>query len=246
MYSIFKKEIHSFFSSLVGYVAIIVFLIVIGLFMWVLPDMNLLDYGYASLDKFFSFAPWILLFLVPAITMRMFPDEYKSGTIEILLTQPLKINAIVLGKYLASLALIAIALAPTLLYVFTINHLSELSNNIDRGAIAGSYFGLLFMTSAFAAIGVFSSSITSNQIVGFLFALFLCYFFYSGFEAISAIPAFEGGVDYVLSMVGMESHYKSISRGVLDTRDLVYFISITVIFLAATKLMIESRKWEKK
>ncbi len=245
MYSIFKKEINTFFSSIVGYVVIIIFLLVCGLFMWVLPQTNLLDYGFASMDKFFEFAPWLLIFLIPAITMRMFPDELKSGTIELLLTKPLKEIDIVLGKYWASLCLVIIAILPTLLYVVSISSLASKGHFLDMGGIIGSYLGLLFLAAAFTAIGIFCSALTANQIVGFLLSLFGCYFFYAGFQAISSLPIFSEGADYVLSLLGLQYHYASISRGVIDTRDIIYFTSLVVLFVLGTSIILKKRNWEK-
>jgi ABC-2 type transport system permease protein len=245
MYSIFKKEINAFFSSIVGYVVIIIFLLVCGLFMWVLPQTNLLDYGFASMDKFFEFAPWLLIFLIPAITMRMFPDELRSGTIELLLTKPLKESQIVLGKYWAALTLVLIAIIPTLLYVLSISRLASKGHTMDMGGIVGSYLGLGFLAGAFTSIGIFCSALTANQIVGFLFSLFGCYIFYAGFQALSGLPIFNEGVDYVLSLLGLQFHYASISRGVIDTRDIIYFISVVVMFLFGTTIILKRHHWEK-
>jgi ABC-2 type transport system permease protein len=245
MYSIFQKEIKSFFSSIVGYVVIIVFLLVGGLFMWVLPDTNLLDYGYASLEKFFDFAPWLLLFLIPAITMRMFPDELRNGTLEILQTKPLTDFDIVLGKYFATLMLVLLACIPTVLYIFSLRSLASQGHTLDYGGIAGSYCGLLFLAAGFAAIGMLCSAFTNNQIVGFLVAVFGCYIFYAGFEAFSTLPVFKGNADYYLSQIGMQFHYKNISRGLIDTRDVIYFLSIALLFILGTVALLRSRNWEK-
>ncbi len=244
MRSIFIKEINSFFSSIVGYVAIIVFLLACGFILWVVPQTSILDYGYATLDKYFELAPWLLLFLIPAVTMRAFPDEFRSGTIEWLSTKPLSSLQIILGKYLAVLVLVVFALLPTLVYVVTISSLSAIPNNLDTGGIIGSYIGLGFLAAAFASIGLFCSSLTSNQIVGFLVSLFGCYLLYTGFDALSSIPAFYGGLDYYLSMVGLSFHYSSISRGIIDTRDVVYFLSVIVLFLSMTEYSLKRRTWD--
>lgn len=244
MRSIFIKEINSFFSSIVGYVAILVFLVACGLFLWVFEDSSILAYGYATMDRFFELAPWLLILLIPAITMRSFSDEFRGGTIEWLSTKPLKDIDIILGKYFASLLLVAFALAPTLLYAYTIDNLSMIENNVDFGAIAGSYIGLLFLAAAFTAIGIFCSSLTNNQVVGFLVGLFACYLLYSGFESLSKLPAFAEGIDYYLGMIGIAFHYKSISRGLIDTRDLVYFLSVIAIFIALTRYSLNSRTWD--
>ncbi|RYD58276.1 MAG: gliding motility-associated ABC transporter permease subunit GldF [Sphingobacteriales bacterium] len=244
MRSIFIKEINSFFSSIVGYVAILVFLIATGLFLWIIPDSSILEYGYATLDRFFEMAPWFLMLLIPAVTMRSFADEFRGGTIEWLSTKPLTDLDIILGKYFASLALVIFALIPTVIYVYTIDSLSLIENNIDTGGIIGSYIGLIFLATGFTAIGVFCSSLTNNQIVGFLVALFACYLLYSGFESLAKIPAFTGGIDYYLGMVGMAFHYNSISRGLVDSRDVIYFLSVIVLFVSLTRLSLNRRTWD--
>lgn len=240
MVSVFIKELNSFFSSLIGYIAIIVFLLVCGLLMWVF-DNNILDYGYATMDKFFLFAPWVMLFLLPAITMRSLSDEFKSGTIEILSTVPLREKDIILGKFLASFALVVFAIIPTLLYVITIYTLSK--GNIDTGGIIGSYIGLLFLCAAFTAVGLFCSSLTSNQVIAFIIGVFANFILYAGFESASRLPILSNGIDYIISQIGMQFHYNSISRGVLDSRDIVYFFSIVAIFIMATRLSLQKRKW---
>ncbi|WP_298902866.1 gliding motility-associated ABC transporter permease subunit GldF [uncultured Psychroserpens sp.] len=238
MLAILKKEINSFFSSPIGYLVIAVFLLLNGLFLWLFKgDFNVLDNGFADLSTFFLLAPWILIFLVPAVTMRSFADEKKQGTLELLLTKPISHLHIVLGKYLGALVLIIIALIPTLLYVFTISKLGNPEGNLDIGSIMGSYFGLLFLVAAYAAIGVFASSLTDNQIVAFIIAVFICFFFYFGFEGLSNYNLF--GDTFYVEKLGMESHFKSMSRGVLDTRDIIYFLSITVLFIVLTKLTIK-------
>lgn len=244
MLSIYRKEINAFFSSIVGYVAVLVFLIAMGLFVWIMPDSNMLDYGYASMDQFFSIAPWMLLLLIPAITMRSYSDEFRGGTIEWLSTKPVSTLSVMLGKYFAALTLIIFALLPTLIYVYSLSQLALTQGSLDAGSIIGSYTGLFFLAAGFAAIGIFCSSITSNQVVGFLIALFACYIFYAGFEQLSRIPAFTAGVDYYLSMAGMQFHYEAMSRGVIDTRDVVYFISTVVLFMGATRLSLQSRTWD--
>ncbi|OJW79638.1 MAG: gliding motility-associated ABC transporter permease subunit GldF [Bacteroidetes bacterium 46-16] len=244
MRSIFIKEINSFFSSIVGYVAVLVFLIACGLFLWILPDTSILDYGYASLDRFFEMAPWLLMLLIPAITMRSFADEFRDGTIEWLSTKPLTDLDVILGKYLATLALVVFALLPTFIYIYTVSNLSAIPNNLDTGAIIGSYIGLFFLAAGFTAIGVFCSSLTANQVVGFLIALFACYLLYYGFEAMAKIPAFSGGADYYLAMIGISYHYNSISRGLVDTRDIIYFLSVIILFIALTRLSLNRRTWD--
>lgn len=195
----------------------------------------MLNYGYAAMDRFFEIAPWLLMMLVPAVTMRSFADEFRSGTIEWLSTKPLTDINIILGKYLATVSLIVFALVPTLLYVYTISNLALPDNAPDAGGIIGSYIGLIFLAATFSAIGVFCSSLTSNQVVGFLISLLSCYLLYAGFERLSHIPNMAEGVDYYLSMVGMQFHYDSISRGLIDSRDVVYFLSVIVLFVALTR-----------
>jgi ABC-2 type transport system permease protein len=241
MRSIFLKEIHSFFSSIIGYVVLLVFLIACGLFLWIIPDYSILGYGYAAMDRFFATAPWLLLLLVPAITMRSFADEFRSGTIEWLSTKPLTVLDIILGKYFATLVLVMFALLPTLLYVYTISYLALPDNLPDYGAIIGSYIGLVFLAATFSAVGVFCSSLTGNQVVAFLISLLACYLLYTGFERLSSIPSLAQGVDYYLSMVGMEFHYNSISRGLIDTRDVIYFLSVILLFVALTRYSLNSR-----
>lgn len=231
MWSICKKEINQFFSNLTGYIAIILFLLLNGIFLFVLPDSSILDYGYASLDKFFDLAPWVLLFLVPAIAMRSLSDEFKTGTFEILKTKPLTPWQIALGKYLSVLLVILIVIVPTFVYIVTIKTLSA-SGTIDTGGIAGSYLGLFLLAAVFAAISICCSSFTGNAVVAFLISVFACIVIYFGFSAISKLPFFKGSMDYYIEMLGIDFHYRSISRGVLDSRDLIYFAS--VIWLALT------------
>ncbi|HRP89555.1 MAG TPA: gliding motility-associated ABC transporter permease subunit GldF [Edaphocola sp.] len=241
MRSVYLKELNSFLSSVVGYAVLLVFLIVLGLFLWVLPDSSFFAFEYASLEPFFSITPWLLLFLIPAITMRSFSDEYKTGTIEWLMTQPLSLNQVFGGKFLASFTLVIIALLPTFIYVFAINWLAIANSTLDFGAVTGAYIGLLLLVAAFTSIGVFCSTLTNNQIVGFLLSVILCWLLYSGFEALSRIPAFSGGADYYLQLIGMDWHYNAINRGVLHTRDIIYFLSITFFFWQAALMVLKRR-----
>jgi len=235
MLAILKKELNSFFASPIGYLVIAVFLIINGLFLWIFNgDFNILNAGFADLNSFFFISPWFFLFLVPAITMRSFSDEFKLGTIELLKTKPITDWQIVLGKYLGALLLIILSLIPTLIYLFSIIMLGNPVGNVDLGPIIGSYFGLLFLASSYAAIGMFTSIISQNQIVSFLIAIVISLFMYYGFEALADL-----GISEILRSFGMLAHFESISRGVIDTRDIIYFISITVIFLFITKLKLE-------
>ncbi len=233
MYSICKKELNQFFSSLTGYVAIILFLLINGIFLFVLKDSSLFESGYASLDKFFEHAPWVLLFLVPAISMRSLSEEYRAGTFEILQTRPLGPWQIVAGKYLSILLIILIVLLPTLIYVLTIQQLSA-TGNIDTGGISGSYIGLFMLGSVFAAISLCCSGFTQNAVVAFLVSGFSCLILYFGFSALSRLEVFRGKADYYIEMLGIDFHYHSISRGVLDSRDIVYFLSVILFFLFLT------------
>ncbi|MEO5943012.1 MAG: gliding motility-associated ABC transporter permease subunit GldF [Ferruginibacter sp.] len=233
MWSICKKELNQFFSNLTGYIAIILFLLINGIFLFILPASSIFDYGYATLDKFFELAPWVLLFLVPAITMRSLSDEFKAGTFEILKTKPLTSVQIVLGKYWAILLVLLFVIVPTFIYIVTIKTLSA-SGNIDTGAITGSYIGLFLLAATFAAISLCCSSFTSNAVVAFLISAFVCLILYFGFNAISHLPVFQGNADYYIEMLGIDFHYQSISRGVLDSRDVIYFASIIFLSLLIT------------
>jgi ABC-2 type transport system permease protein len=233
MWAVCKKELRQFFSSLTGYIAIIVFLLLNGLLLFVFPDTDILTYGYATLDKFFELAPWILLLLTPAITMRSFADEFRMGTFETLQTVPLTRGRLIAGKYLASLLVVLIALLPTLVYFVCIQRLSG-QGGIDTGATIGSYLGLVLLAAVFTAIGTWCSSFTSNAVVAFIIAAFACFLFYSGFGAISALPVFSAGLDYYIGMLGIDFHYRSISRGVVDFRDLLYCCSVILLFLYFT------------
>jgi ABC-2 type transport system permease protein len=232
MWAICKKEFRQFFSNLTGYITIILFLLLNGLFLFVFSSFNILDYGYASLENFFSLSPYILLLLIPAVTMRLFPDEQRAGTLELLFTRPLTVRQIVLGKYLASLLVVVIALLPTLTYLVTVNAMSAGEASLDAGGIIGSYIGLLFLCAAFTAIGICCSSFTGNPVVAFLLSAFFCFVLYSGFTALSKLVG--TGIDYVVEMLGMEFHYRSLSKGVIDSRDVIYFASVTLFTLFIT------------
>lgn len=241
MWSIFKKEVNLFLSSLIGYIAISVFLLGTGLFLWVFPDYSVISYGYASLEGFFGMAPYILLFLIPAITMRTFAEELQTGTIELLATRPLTDWQIVLGKYLACLFLVAVSILPTFIYYFSVYELGMPKGNLDIGATWGSYIGLFGLGAVFVAIGIFASSLTKDQIISFLLAFFLCAFFYDAFASISRLPLFFGKIDDIVEAIGINYHYMSVSRGLVDTRDVVYFVSMISLFLVFTKTVVERR-----
>lgn len=243
MLALWKKEIVVFFSSITGYLVAGVFLLMTGLFLWVIPgNLNIPFGGYASLDSLFWLAPWLYLFLVPAVTMRLFAEERKSGTIELLLTKPLTDWHIVGGKYLAGLSLVVISLLPTLIYFYSVDYLAQPQGNIDHGAIWGSYIGLVLLAAVYTSIGLFTSSLTDNQIVAFVLAVIVCFFFYNGFQAMAEIPYFRPVSGFLVYM-GIDEHYQSISRGVVDSRDVVYFAGVIAFFLVLTKTKLSSRKW---
>ena len=231
MISIAKKELHQFFSSLTGYITIILFLVVNALYLFILKDSDVFDFGYATLAAFFDLAPWVFIFLIPALSMRSLAEEFKTGTFETLKTRPLTRWQIVLGKYLAILLIVLIALIPTGLYIITVQSLSS-SGGIDSGATAGSYLGLFFLGAVFAAISLWCSGLTANSVISFLLSMFFCIILYFGFGALSQLPVFAGNADYYIEMVGIDFHYRSISRGVVDSRDIIYFLSLILLFLS--------------
>lgn len=230
MFTVFKREISSFLSSLIAYIVIVVFLLVTGLFMWVFPDYSLLDYGYASLDQLFVIGPWLFMFLIPAITMRFFSEEKRTGTIELLFTKPVTDLQIILGKFLAGFALVVFAVLPTVLYAITLWFLADPVGNIDTGGILGSYIGLLLLGAVFVSIGIFASAITDNQIVAFILGLFLCFFMYSAFDSLKLLNL-PVKTQLILEQLGISSHFYAMGKGVIDTRDLVYFGSVISLFV---------------
>ena len=232
MIPILKKEFNAFFASPIAYLVIGVFLLVNGLFLWVFKDdFNILNAGFADLNSFFLLAPWIFLFLIPAITMKSFADELHSGTIETLKTKPITNWQIVMGKFAASLLLIMVALTPTLTYVYTVIQLGNPMGNIDIGSTIGSYIGLLFLAATYTSVGLFTSTFSKNQIVAFILGVFITFFLFYGFDAIASL--FSNS--YTVQLLGINEHFKSISRGVIDTRDIVYFVSVSTFFLLLTK-----------
>lgn len=231
MFAIFKREIRSFFTSVTGYLVIGLFLALNGLFLWVFKGpFNILDYGFADLGNFFLLAPWVLLFLIPAITMKSFSEEKKMGTLELLFIKPISIWQTVLGKFLGTFVLGLIALIPTLLYVYTVSQLGTTVDNLDMGLVFGSYFGTIFLMSCYTAIGLFASTLSENQIVAFIIGVLLCFIVYYGFEGLSTLFA-NGQTAVFVQYLGMKHHFENIARGVLDTRDLIYFVSLTAFFL---------------
>jgi ABC-2 type transport system permease protein len=243
MFTLYIKEVSGFLNSLMGYIVIVVFLIVNGLFLWVFPlESNIIDFGYANLDGLFLLSPFVFLFLVPAITMRFFAEEKKSGTLEMLMTKPLTDLQVILAKYFAGFTLVLVSLLPTLVYFFSVYQLGFPKGNLDTGGIWGSYIGLLFLGASFVSIGLFASSLTDNQIISFIFATVLCGFIYIGFEFIYGLDLF-GNFDLFIRTLGISSHYSYMSKGVIDTRDLLYFFSLIALFMLLTKISLESRKW---
>lgn len=242
MNAILKKEINLLFSSLIAYISMAVFFIVLALNLFIFQG-NILDSNYATLDSFFTLTPWILIFLIPAITMRTFADEKQSGTLEFLTTKPISDAQIVMGKYWAVLFLWTFTFLPTFIYFIAVKQLSLAEAPIDSGATYGSYIGLYFLGAVFVAIGIFASSITNNQIVAFLLGVFFCYLMYDAFFRISSLDIFQGRLDYYIQAIGLNAHYDSISRGVVDTRDIIYFLSVIALFLIGTRTALESRKW---
>ncbi|HTM98516.1 MAG TPA: gliding motility-associated ABC transporter permease subunit GldF [Pedobacter sp.] len=242
MYAVFKRELFGFLNSLMAYITIGVFLLACALLLWFFPDTSILDYGYAEMNSFFSLVPFLFIFLIPAITMRSFAEERKEGTYVLLATRPISDWQIIMAKYLAAVALLLFALMPTLVYYYSIYQLGMPKGNIDTGAVVGSYIGLCLLGSAFAAIGIFASSLTKNQVVAFAIAVFVCFFAFSGLESLSKLFELDE-IGTILVNFGIVEHYQSMSRGVLDTRDLAYFLTFIALFLGLTKYTIGGRRW---
>lgn len=242
MYSILVKEVNSFLNSLIAYIVISVFLAAVGLLVWVFPETSILEYGFADLDVLFSFSPYVFMFLIPAIAMRSFSEEKRSGTLEMLLTKPLTDLEIIIGKYLAGLLLVVFAILPTLIFYFSAYQLGNPAGNIDSAGVAGSYIGLAFLGAVFMSIGIFSSSMAQNQVVAFIVAVFLCFILYSGFSSMAQLAS-TSGLAMFLDQLGILYHYQSISKGLIDTRNVVYFLSVIAAMLMMTNLILKSRKW---
>ncbi|GAB1445283.1 gliding motility-associated ABC transporter permease subunit GldF [Flammeovirgaceae bacterium] len=242
MIQIFAKEFNGFLNSLIAYIVIGVFLTGIGMLMWVFPETSILDYGYADMDTLFSLGPYVFIFLIPAITMRSFAEEKKIGTMEFLLTKPLSEWDIIIGKFLAGFALVLVAVIPTLIYYYSIYLLGEPTGNIDTPGVIGSYIGLVLLGGVFCSIGIFASSVSPNQIVSFVAAAFLCLIFYSGFDSFSSLVT-QGTWAPQIKQLGILDHYDSMSRGLVDSRDLFYFLSVTGLMLLLTKTVLSSRQW---
>jgi ABC-2 type transport system permease protein len=245
MFAIFRKEISGFFSSLTGYIVILVFLLINSLFMWVFPgEWNIFDTGYAGLDTLFFLSPWVFLFLVPAVTMKMIAEEKRLGTIELIFSRPITERGIIWGKYLASILLVLLALLPGVVYYISVYMLGDSPGNLDKGGTLGAFIGLFFLASVYASAGLFASSVTDNQVVAFILSVLICFFLFMAFDSIAYLPGLKKIDEFVIRL-GINEHYKSMSRGVIDMQDAVYFISVAIIFNEATRLVLLSRKWRK-
>jgi len=242
MIQVLSKEFNSFLNSLIAYVVIGVFLTGMGLLMWVFPETSVLEYGYADMETLFSFGPYVFIFLIPAITMRSFAEESKGGTLELLLTKPLSDWDIILGKFFACFLLVILSLVPTLIYYFSVYALGNPVGNIDTPGVVGSYIGLVMLGAVFCAIGIFASSITHNQIVSFILAAFLCYFLFAGFESLSLVNVWSANALFIREL-GLLYHYDALSRGLIDSRNLIYFATVMAVMLLATRIILGSRSW---
>ena len=242
MWTIFKHELAALFTSLIAYVVIAVFIVFLGLMLFVFPQSSILELGYANLDSFFDLIPSVLMFLIPAITMRSISEEKMLGTLDLLRTKPLKMPQIVLAKLLASFVLVLFSLALTLCYFYTVYKLGNPIGNIDEGATWASYFGVGFLSLCFVSIGIFASSLSQSQIVSFLIAVLLCFILYYGIDLISSLPVFYGKTDLLIQKFGAQYHYLSLSRGVIDTRDIIYFLSVSVFFFFMSVKMLEENE----
>ncbi|MEY3157639.1 MAG: gliding motility-associated ABC transporter permease subunit GldF [Bacteroidota bacterium] len=240
MWAIWRREWNGFLNSLVAYIAMVVFLLITGLFIWVFPDYSILEFGYAQLDQLFVIGPWVLMFLVPAVTMRFFSEEKRSGTAELLFTRPVSTSAVVLGKFLAGWALVLFSVLPTLCYVVALYYLAEPVGNLDLGGIAGSYLGLVLLGGVFAGIGTWASAVTEHPVVSFVLGVFLCFFMYAAFDSLRFLPLPNTAL-LVIEQLGIGAHFESMSKGVVDLRDLVYFASVTFFFLFWTRTVLDQR-----
>lgn len=246
MLAIFRKEINGFFSSLTGYVVIVVFLLINSLFMWVFPgEWNIFDRGYAGLDTLFFISPWVFLFLVPSVTMRMIAEEKRLGTIELIYSKPISERGFVYGKFFASVALVILALLPGIIYYISVYRLGETPGNLDRGGTMGAFIGLFFLASVYASAGIFASSLTDNQVIAFMIAVLICFILYMGFDSFAYLPGLKELGEFVIRL-GINEHYKSVSRGVIDIKDIAYFLGVIGIFTELTVFSLQSRKWRNK
>jgi ABC-2 type transport system permease protein len=246
MFAIFRKEISGFFSSLTGYIVIIVFLLVNSLFMWVFPgEWNVFDSGYAGLETIFFLSPWLFLFLVPAVTMRMIAEEKRLGTLELIFSRPITEREIIYGKYLASVSLVLLSLLPGIIFYISVWNLGETPGNLDKGGTMGSFIGLFFLAAVYVSAGIFASSLTDNQVIAFIIAVFICFILFMGFDSFAYLPGVRKFDEFILRL-GINEHYKSISRGVIDLRDVAYFLAVIGILNEFTIMKLLSRRWKKK
>ena len=246
MFAIFRKEISGFFSSLTGYIVIVVFLLINSMFMWVFPgEWNILDSGYAGLDTLFFLSPWVFLFLVPAVTMKMIAEEKRLGTIELIYSRPLTEREFIYGKFLSAVVLVLLALIPAVIYYISVYKLGETSGNIDRGGTLGAFLGLFFLASVYAAAGIFASSLTDNQVFAFILAVLICFILFAGFDSFAYLPGLKKLDEFVIRL-GINEHYKSVSRGVLDIKDVAYFAAVVGLLNEGTRLVLVSRNWKRK
>jgi ABC-2 type transport system permease protein len=239
---VINKEFNSFLNSLIAYVVIGVFLIAIGLLMWVFPETSVLEFGYADMDSLFRLGPYVFIFLIPAITMKSFAEEKKAGTMELLLTKPLSDWQIIAGKFAASFLLVVVALVPTVIYYYSIFSLGNPAGNIDTPGVIGSYIGLLLLAGVFCAIGIFASSVTSSQIVAFIVAAFFCFMIFSGFESVSMIAG-NAALGMGIRQFGVLYHYDALSKGLIDSRDVIYFLTVIFFMLLMTRIILGARSW---
>ena len=242
MWTIFRKEVNQFLNSLLGYMVLVIFLVATGLLFWVFPESSVLDYGFAEMSGFFSFTPFVFIFLIPAITMRSFAEEKKAGTLEWLLTKPLTEFEILMGKFLASWALVVIALTPTLFYFATLWILGQPAGNIDAAGVSGSYIGLLLLAGVFASVGIFGSCLTDNQLVAFVLSVFLCFVLYSGLSSVASIDVWSAASP-IISYLSLDFHYQALGKGLIDLRDVIYFLSVLVVMLLSSLLTLQARLW---
>nr|WKN40261.1 gliding motility-associated ABC transporter permease subunit GldF [Tunicatimonas sp. TK19036] len=242
MFAIYRKEVNSYLNSLIAYIVMAVFLTGTGLLMWIFPDTSVLTYGFADLSTLFTLGPYVFMFLIPAITMRSFAEEKKAGTMELILTQPVTDLQLILGKYLAAWTIVVFALVPTLIYYISVYQLGNPVGNLDSAGIAGSYIGLILLGGVFTAIGIFASSLTENQVIAFILAVFLCFFLYTGFSSLAGLEVWENSA-LLVEKLGILYHYDAMSRGLIDSRNLLYFVTVTTLMLLLTQLVLNSRKW---
>ena len=239
MRSLYIKEINAFFGSLTGYLVLALFLVALGLIVWVFPESSVLDYGFADLEALFSYTPYVFTFLIPALSMRAISEERKTGTWELLRTSPLSLIQIILAKYFALITLVFLAVLPTLLYAYSIVQLGDPVGNLDIAGFFGSWIGLLMIGATFAAVGLFASSLTSQQVVAFVLGVFLCFVLYFGFTALSEI--LTGEIAYLVEELSLSYHYISLSRGVINSSDIFFLLGMIWLFLGGSVLILRNK-----